>query len=75
MEYFVYKLKCCDGTHYTGMTNNLDKRLAEHKKGKGASYLKRKGKLPFSVIFTRRFSSSEEARRYEKVAKKHNNWD
>ena len=31
--YYVYILLCADGSYYTGMTNSLDKRLAEHHKG------------------------------------------
>ncbi|MBN1116396.1 MAG: GIY-YIG nuclease family protein [Bacteroidales bacterium] len=28
--YYVYILKCSDNSYYTGFTNNLDRRLAEH---------------------------------------------
>ena len=28
--YFVYILECGDGTYYTGITNNLERRLWEH---------------------------------------------
>ncbi len=31
--YYVYILQCADGSYYTGMTNNLDRRIAEHEKG------------------------------------------
>ena len=36
--YFVYLLRCADGTLYTGCTNDLDRRLAAHNAGKGAKY-------------------------------------
>ena len=36
--YFVYILLCTDGTLYTGVTNDLSRRLAEHKSGKGGNY-------------------------------------
>lgn len=37
--YFVYILLCFDGTYYTGMTNDLERRLDEHKNGtKNDSY-------------------------------------
>ena len=36
--YFVYLLRCSDGTLYTGCTNNLDRRLAAHNAGKGTKY-------------------------------------
>lgn len=32
-SYYVYILKCSDGTYYTGVTNDLNRRLAEHKSG------------------------------------------
>ncbi|HCQ17085.1 MAG TPA: hypothetical protein DIU20_12525, partial [Cryomorphaceae bacterium] len=31
--YYVYILQCKDGTYYTGMTNDLEKRLAQHQEG------------------------------------------
>lgn len=34
----VYILLCEDGSLYTGITNNLEKRFAEHSKGKGGRY-------------------------------------
>lgn len=36
----VYLLKCSDDTIYTGITNNLEKRLICHNNGKGAKYTK-----------------------------------
>jgi hypothetical protein len=36
MNWVVYLLLCSDGTYYCGVTNNLDKRLSKHNKGKGA---------------------------------------
>ncbi|WP_396157766.1 GIY-YIG nuclease family protein [Flavobacterium sp.] len=33
-SYFVYILKCSDQSYYTGFTNNLERRLAEHRFGK-----------------------------------------
>ncbi len=32
-SYFVYILLCSDGSYYTGMTNNMEKRLEEHNQG------------------------------------------
>lgn len=31
--YHVYILECSDGSYYTGMTNDLDRRLAQHQSG------------------------------------------
>ena len=48
--YFVYILKCKDGTLYTGITTDLKRRLAEHKSGKGASYTRARkaGRIVYS---------------------------
>lgn len=32
-QYHVYILKCSDESYYTGITNNIDKRIQEHKEG------------------------------------------
>lgn len=38
--YYTYMLRCADNSIYTGMTNNLEKRLEEHCLKKGAKYTK-----------------------------------
>ncbi len=38
----VYILECEDNSLYTGITNDLDKRMETHKKGKGSKYVARK---------------------------------
>ena len=42
-------LRCADGTLYTGITNDLDRRMSEHESGKGAKYTKGRG--PFQLVF------------------------
>lgn len=42
--WYIYILECVDGSLYTGITNNLIKRLETHNKGKGAKYTR--GRLP-----------------------------
>lgn len=37
-NWVVYMVSCNDGTIYTGITNNLDKRINTHNSGKGAKY-------------------------------------
>jgi len=36
----VYIVRCADDTLYTGITNNIDKRIVKHNKGTGAKYTK-----------------------------------
>ena len=41
----LYILRCGDGSLYTGITNNLEKRLAAHRAGRGAKYTRGRGPL------------------------------
>lgn len=41
-SWFVYILECYDESLYTGITNDLDKRMLAHKKGKGSKYVRSK---------------------------------
>ncbi len=38
MSYQVYILRCVDNTLYTGITNDVARRLLDHKTGKGGKY-------------------------------------
>lgn len=38
--YYTYMVRCEDNSIYTGMTNNLEKRIEEHLSKKGAKYTK-----------------------------------
>ena len=38
MAWFVYVLECQDGSLYTGVAVDVDKRYAQHAAGKGARY-------------------------------------
>lgn len=49
MDWTVYILLCADDTLYTGITNNLSRRLAQHESGKGAKYLR--GRTPLTVVY------------------------
>jgi len=41
--YFVYLLECADGTIYTGITTDVERRLREHQAKKGGSYTRSHG--------------------------------
>src|SRR5690554_7100779 len=54
-ESFLYILRCCDGSYYTGMTNNLNRRLYEHNSGlnpKSYTFNKRPIELMYYISFT-----------------------
>tara|TARA_B100000745_G_scaffold270788_1_gene197850 strand:+ start:6 stop:320 length:315 start_codon:yes stop_codon:yes gene_type:complete len=68
-SYFVYILKCSDNSYYTGITNNLDKRLNEHKfeKNHDCYTLKRR---PLELKFQQIFNDVLLAIYFEKKIKK-----
>jgi putative endonuclease len=41
--YYLYILECRDGSYYTGITTDLERRLLEHKNGTGARYTRARG--------------------------------
>ena len=45
MTWTVYILRCADDTLYTGITNDLERRLADHQAGQGAKYTRGRGPL------------------------------
>ena len=67
--YFVYILLCNDGTHYTGITNNLDRRLREHQEGLNPeSYTC--ARLPVELQWQEQFKYVNDAIAWEKRIKK-----
>ena len=53
MKGYVYILECSDGSFYTGSTNNIELRLAQHQTGEGANYTKKH--LPVKLVFVEEF--------------------
>ncbi len=50
MAYVVYILKCCDGTLYTGITNDLVKRVRAHNLGTASKYTR--VRRPLLVVYS-----------------------
>lgn len=48
--WYVYILQCRDNSLYTGITDNVQKRLAAHRNGKGAKYTKGRGPLTLHYL-------------------------
>lgn len=67
-KYWVYIVKCKDGTYYTGYTNDLKSRIALHNKGNGAKYLRRK--LPAKLVYAKEYRYYKNALRSERNIKK-----
>ena len=70
MSWVVYILKCGDNSLYTGITNNIEKRLLAHEEGRGAKYTKGRG--PFEIVYKKKFKSRSEATIREMEIKKLN---
>ncbi len=49
MEYWVYILRCADGSLYTGIAADVDRRAAVHNSGRGAKYTR--SRLPVEVVY------------------------
>lgn len=67
-NWVLYILECADGSLYTGITNNLEKRLAAHEDGSGAKYTKGRG--PFRLLYTEPQADRSEASKREIAVKK-----
>jgi putative endonuclease len=64
--WYVYILKCSNGTYYTGCTSNLDDRLKRHSKGE-VHYTK--DKLPVQLLTYTAFTDKYKAYAFEKYLK------
>ncbi len=61
--WFVYMLRCVDGTLYTGITTDLDRRLAAHNGGTGAKYTRGRG--PVEIVWSKKTKDGTTARKLE----------
>ena len=66
-EWELYILRCGDGTLYTGIARDVDKRLAMHRSGKGAKYTRGRG--PLALVYRERCPNHGEALRREYAVK------
>ncbi len=67
MTWIVYILECSDKSLYTGITNDLDRRLEEHRIGKGAKYTKHRS--PLRVRYTEHQGTKSAALKREAAIK------
>jgi predicted GIY-YIG superfamily endonuclease len=63
MKYFVYIIKSAEGHYYTGMTEDLERRLSEHN-NKSKSFWTKRGSN-WEVIYSEEFESRQEAMKRE----------
>ncbi len=65
--FYVYVLRCKDGSLYTGYTDDLKKRLKMHNKGKASKYTR--NRLPVRIAAKWAFASKSEAMKHEATFK------
>ncbi len=68
--WFLYLIRCNDGSLYTGITTDVNRRFKEHQsdKGKGSKYLR--GKAPLQLVFKKKIGSKNLALKIEHRVKK-----
>ena len=68
MDWYVYMLRCADGSLYTGIATDVERRFEEHKSGRGAKYTR--SHPPAAVVYREQFSDKGAALRREAAIKK-----
>lgn len=66
--YYVYLLRCADGTLYCGSTNNLQRRVKMHNSGRGAKYTK--ARRPVQLVYWEAAGAKPDALRREAAVKR-----
>jgi len=66
--YYVYILQCFDDSYYTGITNDLNRRISEHKNGLNSKCYTFK-RRPLELQFSQEFNDVLQAIYYEKQIK------
>jgi len=67
LPYYVYILRCKDGSYYTGHAKDVEKRFEMHKKGRGARYTRMHE--PEKLVYIEQFENRGEAMRRERRIK------
>jgi putative endonuclease len=67
-EWYFYIVRCQDNSLYSGITNDIDHRIKEHNKGKGAKYTS--GRRPVKLVYSEKYNNISEARKREAQIKK-----
>lgn len=67
MKWFVYMVRCVDGTIYCGVSNDVDARIKTHNAGKGAKYTR--ARLPVKLVWKEEYPDKIAAMQREYVLK------
>jgi putative endonuclease len=67
MKYYVYVIKSSEGYYYTGMTEDLERRLSEHNNKTKSFWTKRSSK--WEVIYSEEYENKQDAMKRERWMK------
>ncbi len=67
MAFYVYILRCQDGSYYTGYTHDVKARLDQHRQGRGARYTRMK--KPHRIVYLEWFTTRAAAMKRERAIK------
>ena len=69
-NWYLYLIRCRDGSFYTGISTDVARRFAQHqeKGGAGSKYLKSRG--PLTLVFKKKLGSNSLALKVERKVKK-----
>lgn len=66
--WYLYILRCGDGSLYTGITTDVERRLEAHRQGKGAKYTRGRG--PLELVFQEECGTHSQALKREAAVKR-----
>ncbi len=66
--WYLYILRLSDGSLYTGITKDVERRIEQHEEGKGSKYVR--SRLPCNLVYIEEMENRSEALRREAEIKK-----
>lgn len=63
MPWYVYIMECKDGKLYTGITNNLERRIRDHNSGDGSKFTR--CRIPVKLLYSKRVKNKPGALKRE----------
>lgn len=58
-KWFLYILRCCDGTFYTGITKDIERRFKMHRDGKASRYTR--ARRPIEMLYSEKCGNRSQA--------------
>lgn len=69
-DWYLYLIRCRDGTLYTGISTDVDRRLAQHQRAGNAGSKYLKGRGPLNLVFQKNLGSKSLALKVERRVKR-----